>query len=282
MRKIIILALACLLIFTGCTTGNIKEERNTYPATEEASYDGTETESAAEETTSESETESIEETTAEPSVFIPKDSVNLTSENQIITFGSYEQDNDETDGSEPIEWYVLAESNDCLMLVSLYGIDCKQYNSERTEVTWENCELREWLNSDFYNTAFNKEERERIQLTHVKNGINELCGTDGGADTEDYVYLLSVPEAIEYFYAEYACDGGYSVNSYGRCTPTEYTIARGAWYGKDGAGYPCASYWLRSTGYNNTYAANVSGYLFYGGYYVDDDAYMVRPVIWIR
>lgn len=61
--------------------------------------------------------------------------------------------------------------------------------SDLSKVKWKNCNLREWLNKDFYKT-FSKKEQANIATTHVEN-------TDG--DTEDKIYLLSVEEAEQYF-----------------------------------------------------------------------------------
>lgn len=49
-----------------------------------------------------------------------------------------------------------------LLVISLYGLDCRQYNETYTSVMWETCGLRSWLNSDFYNTAFNESQKESI------------------------------------------------------------------------------------------------------------------------
>lgn len=55
-----------------------------------------------------------------------------------ITFGTYEQDNDEENGKEAIEWLVLATDGNRKLLTSKYGLDCKPYNEKNEDVTWEN------------------------------------------------------------------------------------------------------------------------------------------------
>ena len=106
----------------------------------------------------------------------------------IITFGNYPQT---ADGlyRKPIEWRVLQQSERELFILSEYILDCKPYHAELTYVTWQNCDLRKWLNNDFYNAAFSSIEKSQIMTV--------LC-TDNGEnspDTEDKVFLLSVPEA---------------------------------------------------------------------------------------
>ena len=46
----------------------------------------------------------------------------------IIEFGSYEQDNTEANGAEPIEWRVLEVSGGSALAVSEYALDARAYN----------------------------------------------------------------------------------------------------------------------------------------------------------
>ena len=75
-----------------------------------------------------------------------------------VTFGTYEQDNNESNGAEEIEWQVLDKKDGKVLLLSKYALDCKQYNAEWEYVTWETCTLRSWLNEEFYKTAFTSKE----------------------------------------------------------------------------------------------------------------------------
>ena len=76
-----------------------------------------------------------------------------------------------------------------LFLLSEYILDCRRYHGESVDmkwrdsvdITWHDCDLRKWLNDEFYNTAFNATEKEFIKTTH--------CADNGeGADTEDKVF----------------------------------------------------------------------------------------------
>ena len=203
-----------------------------------------------------------------------------------ITFGSYEQDNNTANGPESIRWKVLAKENGKLFLVSEYGLDAKPYNEEYEDVvTWETCTLRSWLNNDFYNTAFSSSEKTKIQTTKVVNADNPGYGTEGGNDTEDKVFLLSLDETRQYFdidtNIEDNVDGahyygaGYDI----ACKPTEYAQAQGAVVkGKE----KYAWWWLRSPGGQPYNAANVSSDLIRSiGSMVDIKQGSVRPAIWI-
>ncbi|MBQ1555208.1 MAG: toll/interleukin-1 receptor domain-containing protein, partial [Clostridia bacterium] len=78
------------------------------------------------------------------------------------------------------------------------------------DVNWENCSLRKWLNGEFINQTFTSSEIERINFTtvttpdftFVPNENFQLLNNytfDGGADTVERIFLLSVDEYERYF-----------------------------------------------------------------------------------
>lgn len=149
----------------------------------------------------------------------------------IIKFGHYEQDGDETNGKEEIEWQVLKVESDRLMVISKYALDCKQYNSVKTDITWENCSLRKWLNNDFKNAAFTTDEQQKILSVTLKNNDNKGYGTSGGNDTNDQIFCLSLDEAESLFgaYTWYSDENSfYGFNPNLFCEPTQYTVNNGA------------------------------------------------------
>lgn len=92
-------------------------------------------------------------------------------EGNKVMFGSYEQDGNLDNGPEPIEWVILEEDywkapkkgERWMLLVSTKALDSKVYHDKLEDgVTWGNCWLQSWLNDDFYNTAFNEEEKMKI------------------------------------------------------------------------------------------------------------------------
>lgn len=193
-----------------------------------------------------------------------------------ITFGSYEQDNDEANGKEPIEWLVLDREGDKALVVSKYALDCQPYNEMYKIVTWETCTLRTWLNDDFYHAAFSAAEQNRIVTTTVKNDDNPDYGTAGGNDTQDKVFLLSIDEANKYF----------ASNEARQCVPTAYAEGQGVLtsdsYTAAGGAVACI-WWLRSTGNYSARAYSVGsyGYMDYN-YDVNYTGYGVRPAMWIH
>ena len=44
-------------------------------------------------------------------------------------------------------------------------LDCKRYHGANVNITWRDCDLRKWLNGEFYNAAFNAAEMESIATT---------------------------------------------------------------------------------------------------------------------
>lgn len=192
-----------------------------------------------------------------------------------LVFGTYEQDNDTTNGKEDIEWLVLAKENNKILVVSDKALDCKPYNQSRDYVTWETCSLRNWLNNDFINAAFTAEERAMIPTVTVSADMNPKYNTNPGNATKDRVFLLSIVETEKYFTSDEAR----------KCVPTEYAISNGA-YTSDSytkGGKVTCLWWLRSPGdYQNNAAYVIDvGSVGRGGLNVDRGNYSVRPALWI-
>ena len=116
-----------------------------------------------------------------------------------VFFGSYEQDNNLANGKEDIEWIVLAREDEKVLLISKYALDFQPYNEIYSDITWENCTLRVFLNNTFLNEAFCAEEENIILRTKVTADYNPDYLRSPGNDTEDKVFLLSVREAKKYF-----------------------------------------------------------------------------------
>ncbi|MBR4287544.1 MAG: hypothetical protein IKT55_07560, partial [Clostridia bacterium] len=185
------------------------------------------------------------------------------------TFGSYEQDNNTSNGKEDIEWLVLEKQGTQILVISKYALDCKPYNEEYEGVTWETCTLRSWLNDDFINSAFTEEEKAMIPTVSVTADANPKYSTNPGNDTEDKVFLLSINEANEYF----------SSSDERICQPTAFAVANGAWESDSGN-----CWWrLRSPGYGQHHATGVynTGNIDEYGRSVTNACDAVRPAMWI-
>ena len=116
----------------------------------------------------------------------------------IVVFGFYEQDNDRSNGAEPLEWIVLDSDGSKSLLMTRYVID--HVHNDMSELYWVNSQSREWLNSEFFE-AFTPEEQDAILTTKVYNGVETShpeSGRPGGENTEDRIFLLSYQEALQY------------------------------------------------------------------------------------
>lgn len=89
-----------------------------------------------------------------------------------ITFGTYPQTEAGNDES-PIEWMVLERKGKNALLISRYGLDAQPFNNSNTDITWEECTLRQWLNITFFNKAFTRAERTLILTTAVDNSESQ-------------------------------------------------------------------------------------------------------------
>lgn len=176
----------------------------------------------------------------------------------IITFGRYPQTAEGTDQT-PIEWIVLEVQDGKALVISRYGLDAQPYNSELIDVTWEDCSLRNWLNSDFLNAAFTPEELVAIPVTEVDNSAAQGCSRwrmNGGNNTTDMVFLLSCAEANRYLGV--AQEDKNNVKA--RVQPSEYAISRGTYTDsseKTESGTEAGWWWLRSPGFFQDSAAYV-------------------------
>lgn len=221
-----------------------------------------------------------------------------------ISFGTYPQG--ECKEERPMRWVVLDRRGDELLLLSSAVIDAKKYHSELSEITWEKCDLRKWLNKEFLQKAFSEYEQNILVQKHeLENPDNEDYQTRGGHLTEDKVFLLSIPEAQRYFNSETPerkefgaatglgdTDGTYIYHTKSRFAHAFHTrYAREQGVNTDFTGIPftdftgSAWWWLRSPGINGKNAAFIdSAYNFIrvNGINVNDAEGGVRPALWLK
>ena len=210
-----------------------------------------------------------------------------------VFFGQYPQ---ATDTPEAIQWRVLEvdRTERKLLLLSEYVLDARTYNEENEEsvsITWEECALRTWLNGTFKTTAFTSSEQSQIALTHLDNPNNPYWGTNGGYATDDYVFLLSLPDALSKS-SDVAGSGKYFSSDAQRVAKaTTYAINNGVYgYNPSDGSDTCANvqclaiWWLRSPGLNSDNATDVhsDGRVNNHGGPVTFWAFGVRPALWAK
>ncbi len=161
------------------------------------------------------------------------------------TFATYEE--------SPIEWKVVDIDNEDkkVLLFSKYILDLKPYDEKKTSYTWENSELRKWLNTEFFDNAFNAREKSCIDDSYI---INTYDGKSCGNDTIDKVFLFDNEEMLKYnsdytgsFMTEYVLDKtfGYKEGQRKDCwtrTPGYWGVTGKFNFCKD-LSYPFTEYW---------------------------------------
>lgn len=111
--------------------------------------------------------------------------------------------------SERIKWRVLSVSEDGrdTLLIADKNLDTQPYhatNPSDTSITWENSDVRQWLNNDFLKAAFTEEERTGILPTEIQNEKSpEYEKEENEAEenpTTDSIYLPSREEVTNLAY----------------------------------------------------------------------------------
>lgn len=163
---------------------------------------------------------------------------------KTVTMGSYQ--------GRVLRWRVLEANGKMRLLVAEDVVAERPYNELYVDTSWRTCSLRRWLNGEFLREAFTLEERTKILNTRVSNPPNPKYYTNGGLDSVDKLFALSIGEAEEYL-------------------PSNEARALGKWW------------WLRSPGNNLLSAVSVyeDGSIYETGIndnYVDGG---VRPAMWV-
>ena len=181
----------------------------------------------------------------------------------------------------PYKWRVLDAQNGRALLLAENILENRTYHGSSPYciigITWENCDLRKYLNGDFLR-KFSGSEQGRIAEVANSNPDNPWYGTAGGSSTRDKVFLLSIYETVKYL-----GDSGdmRAKKRKDKCfIDDQYNNARKADYGnKDGR-----QWWLRSPGDKDICAAVVlsDGCIYLNGYPANIGFGGVRPALWLN
>ncbi|CAI9672977.1 hypothetical protein HZP39_12120 [Elizabethkingia anophelis] len=184
----------------------------------------------------------------------------------IIVFGNY-------------NWLVLDVKVGNALIITENIIEQRWYHSCFVDITWADCELRNYLNNEFYNT-FGSDEKDRIIAVTNTNDDNQWFKTNGGTDTCDYIFLLSLEEVCKYFGD--SCKGLFNKDNQKWLIDDENNRKRQVKFG-------AKNHWwrLRSPGYYGRTSASVSinGNIYVRGngvYGTPKDSGGVRPALWLK
>ena len=118
----------------------------------------------------------------------PIDSIlmpNTVKEGDIINFGKY-------------EWRVLQVNDNSALVISETTIGKAPYHDcNMTGITWKSCNLRKYLNGEFYD-KFTEAEKSRIIKTKLSDCNNPWYDVKCGNSTFDRIFLLSYDEVVRY------------------------------------------------------------------------------------
>lgn len=150
-----------------------------------------------------------------------------------VQIGQYHQKGSNINERQSIDWIVLAKQDGKALLMSKYTLDKIPYHNTKDFCNWENCYLRAWLNNDFYNYAFNNDEKALIVPTTNITTDKRVSET---VTTVDNIFILSDDEFKQYF----------NCNEDEHCKTTaslftEYALTKPIIYGNS-----ICSYFLRS------------------------------------
>ncbi|MBQ2204977.1 MAG: acyltransferase [Lachnospiraceae bacterium] len=185
---------------------------------------------------------------------------------ETVTFGEYHINS--KDKKEPIEWIVIHkdEKTKTELLLSKYALDRKKYCNVYAATNWQSCDVRKWLNNEFYDMSFENVGAKFVVTSGLDNNKNPEYRTLQMNKTYDKVFLLSYDE-----FSDYVTEDFY------KCAGTEYFKSLGGYVNEDGN----CDWWLRTAGDSDNHVMNVSsdGKLIMKGDYGTTDDFGVRPVI---
>ena len=193
---------------------------------------------------------------------------------------------------EPIKWRVLSVLDNKYTLISDVLLDTQAYYEQYTTRTidgneifsnnYEYSDIRKWLNTEFYNTAFNLNNAylTEVSIDNSASTTDSFTNKYESNNTLDKVYLPSYQDMLNQSFG-FDCSNGVSTSR--QAKTTDYARAVGAWSNTRDSQYLYNStYWTRSavsTYYYCAWNVNSSGNL--SKYAVDGSQHCVRPCITI-
>lgn len=271
MKKIFTLALALIMVlsFTACG-------RKTDPAASASTASGNEADDSA---------AMQQEQPVEPGA----DNGKLISKaGDVASYGMY--------NAQPVEWLCLAvEGNKALLTTrNCIRLDVFHDTDGGDGVAWADCNIRAWLNGEFYD-GFTQDEQafilDTVLASNENMGYNDFPEDNvDWYETTDKVFLLSADEMNRYFTDEEARIAILSLSENALAETYDRYLSLYNYVDEDGtiksdmyalSGQP-VSYWLRSNGRGRmVQTISADGSFDDYGSNQDGDFKGVRPAMWV-
>ena len=104
----------------------------------------------------------------------------------LMSFGKY-------------EWRVLDIKDNAALIITEEVIEKRVYHNSLVPITWAECDMRRYLNGEFYD-KFTEDEKSKIITVTNKTPNNPWFDTYGGEDTEDNIFNLTFEDVVcKYF-----------------------------------------------------------------------------------
>lgn len=99
------------------------------------------------------------------------------------------------------EWLIIEVKEDKALLLTKDIIELRDYHNKAIDINWKDCELRRYLNDEFYN-KFSDKDRARIIETSNINPDNLWYKADGGENTMDHIFILSIDDVVRTYFGD--------------------------------------------------------------------------------
>jgi len=233
----------------------------------------------------------------------------------FVCMGKFVQDEYQTTLS-PIYWRVIGKEDGKVLLLCDKLLDSFAYNTNPaqavlTDVTWENCSLRAFLNDESENgflSMFTEDERALMLTTHLENkAANAELTAQWGSfedqgekkyselatqnrpddpDTDDRMFLLSYQEVLRYFgepTEDYTGGSDYPFSAM-KCNPDWRAFVTDAVIGGYYDNATRAGAWMTRTLCNSHSEEDMVVYITSDGEVFDYFTYasmFIRPAVWV-
>jgi hypothetical protein len=177
------------------------------------------------------------------------------------------------------EWRILDIQNNTALIITEDIVEQRAYHNIYKDTTWDACEIRKYLNSEFYDKFDDTNKSKIIQVSN-KNLDNPWYGTKAGEEGQDSIFLLSLEEVCRYF--------GDSTEKLQNRGNNRYWKKNDDNNSKRMAKLRSMYYWwwwLRSPGRNNhvaVYVHGTDGCIGVNGNNVTNCNGGIRPALWLK